>query len=345
MSQLLTLSLLSFKAVTTVLLVAAAGAFLIRGKFLKDEGLRVLSQCVFAIMLPCLLFSKVSERVDLSTLLRYWAVPLSALVFVSGGLLFGFAAAKALRYPPHFFKPGIAAGTFGNISFIPIPLVAAMTMVFPVFAADGNSAAQGISYISLFLMVYSPLLWSVGFRLLSAEGAASSARSVLREILNPPLIGMIAGVVVGTTPLLKDLFIGASAPLGPLFKAAEIMGAAAVPCALITLGGKLAYGPTHCSLPLRCVLGVSIVKLLALPFFALLCVCAAMKSGLMPKDALLAVVLVIEAAVPQATNLSIICAMRNPAIEKDMACVLFWNYVAATPVLAFFIVAALWTLS
>jgi predicted permease len=79
-------------------------------------------------MLPCLLFSKVSERVDLSTLLRYWAVPLSALVFVSGGLLFGFAAAKALRYPPHFFKPGIAAGTFGNISFIPIPLVAAMTM-------------------------------------------------------------------------------------------------------------------------------------------------------------------------------------------------------------------------
>lgn len=343
MSQMLQLGLFSSKAVLTVLLVAVAGSFLVRFKFLKDESLRVLSQCVFAIMLPCLLFSKVSEKVDLRALAEYWTVPVFAVFFVVSGLLFGFAAAKLLKYPPGFLKPGVAASSFGNISFIPIPLVAAITMVFPAFASDRGSSAQGIFYVSLYLMAYSPMLWSIGFRLLSAQSGKGSGVNLL-EVLNPPLIGMALGVLVGTIPFLKELFIGKAAILGPLFNASEIVGAAAVPCALIALGGKLAYGPTHCELPFRAIFGISFVKLLLLPAFALLCVYALMKAGLVPRDPLLALVLVIEAAVPQATNLSIICALRNPAIEKDMACLLFWNYVAAIPVLAAFIIATMWLL-
>ena len=344
MSQMLYLGIFSSKAVLTVLLVAAAGTFLVRLKFLEDESLRVLSQCVFAIMLPCLLFSKVAEKVDFAALKQYWAIPVSCVLFVTAGLLLGLIAAKLLKYPDYFFGAGIAASSFGNISFIPIPLIAAVAMVFPSFASDSGASAQGIFYVSLYLMVYSPMLWSIGFHLISAKNTKKMGGSRLIEIINPPLVGMFLGIVVGTTPFLKGRFVGNDVILGPVFNAAGIVGAAAVPCALITLGGKLAYGPTHCSLPLRTILGISVIKMLLLPLFALLCVTVAMRNGLLPRDPLLALVLVIEAAVPQATNLSIICALRNWAIEKDMACVLFWNYIAAAPVLALFIIATMWLL-
>jgi len=343
MSEMLQLGIFSSKAVLTVLLMAVAGAALVRFKFLKDESLGVLSQCVFAIMLPCLLFSKVAEKIDLNVLLRYWLVPASAVLFVFSGLLFGYIAAKLLRHPPHFFKAGVAASSFGNISFIPIPLIAAMTAIFPAFSSTPGSAAQGIAYISLYLMVYSPMLWSIGFRLLSAEDS-TNGRIRFLDIVNPPLIGMACGILVGTIPAMKWLFIGQGALLSPLFNAAETVGTAAIPCAIIVLGGKLAYGPTHCALPLRSIIGISLVKLVILPGFALGCVWSVMKYGIIPKDPLLAVILVVEAAVPQATNLSIMCSLRNKAIEKDMACLLFWNYLASAPILAAFIVLTLWLL-
>jgi predicted permease len=343
MSELFQLGLFSSKAVATVILVALAGTFLVRFKFLKDESLSTLSQCVFAMMLPCLLFSKVAEKVDLDALGRYWAIPASCIVFVLLGLLLGLIAAWLLKYPQEFMRPGIVASSFGNISFIPIPLITAMTAIFPVFAARPNATAQGISYVSLYLLVYSPMLWTIGLSLLSAKRSEGTVK--LGDLLNPPVIGLLCGILVGTCPSLKGLFIGQSAPLEPFFTAAEIVGNAAVPCATIVLGGKLAYGPAHCELPLRTILGVSFVKLLILPSCALGLVWLAVRSGIMPRDPLLCVILVIEAAVPQATNLSVICALQNKTIEKDMACLLFWNYLAAIPVLAAFIVATMWLFS
>jgi len=74
-----------------------------------------------------------------------------------------------------------------------------------------------------------------------------------------------------------------------------------------------------------------------MPLLAILYVKGMIYAGLMPDDLMLALVLVIEAAVPQATNISVICSMQQEAIERNMACLLFWNYLASVPTLSLFI--------
>jgi len=333
MNESLHLAFYAGRAVGTVLLVSAAGAALVRFKVIRDDSLKTLSQIVFSMMLPCLFFAKTSERIDVEALKTYWAIPLSAALFIGFGLGIGWIVAKLCRAPADFFKASISASAFGNSGFIPIPLVAAICIVFPSFGPE--KSAQGISYISLYMLLDSVLFFTVAYALIAGRGLRDLK---VIEILNPPILGMLVGMLVGAVPSLKALFVGASAPLAPVFDASNILGSAAVPCALIVMGGRLAYGPASGNVRKGLVGGLIAAKLVLMPLFGVLAVWAMMKFGMLPNDALLALVLVIQAAVPPASSISVMCALKNEAVEKDMASLLFWIYAASVPTLTFFIV-------
>lgn len=336
MSEILHLGVCSAKAVGTVLLVSFAGVALMRMKVIGDDSLKVLSKAVFSMMLPCLFFAKMAERVDIPALKTLWAVPLCAALFIGGGLVSGFLTAKLCGAKESFLKASIAASAFGNSGFIPIPLVMAVALSFPSLGAARVS--DGISYVSLYMLMDTILFWSVAYALISG-GKLSGVR--LQDMLNPPMCGLLLGMLVGTVPQIKGLFVGTEAPLSPVCDAAGILGSAAIPCALIVLGGRLANGPAAKSVRKRLVSGVIVSKLLIMPALAFVIIKSLVWAGLLPRDPLLATVLIIQAAVPPAATISVLCALRNPDIETDMASLMFWSYLASIPVLTAFIVLSM----
>ncbi|OGV57404.1 MAG: hypothetical protein A2X49_01255 [Lentisphaerae bacterium GWF2_52_8] len=341
MNELLPLSGYAAKAIGTVLLVAFAGAFLVRKKILSDESLAILSKLVFAMMLPCLLFSKVARTVNLEMLQTHWILPLSCVLFVLAGLFLGWLMGLLCRVETRFHPLLMVASSFGNASYIPIPLLAAVTLSFPVFAGRPDAQAAGVSYISIFLIIYSPLLWTLGYKLLTGGQNRGSRR--LFDVLTPPIIGMALGVLVGLIPFLRALFCVKTGVFSPILEAADILGMAAVPCALIVLGGKLAHGPGRGSFNKRTILGVLSVKLVLLPLLAIGGLLLLSRVNLLPLDTICILVLVLEAASPPATNLAVICALgRNKEIEDNMASLLFWSYLAAIPSLAIVLVFTMW---
>ncbi|XP_006837154.2 protein PIN-LIKES 5 isoform X1 [Amborella trichopoda] len=77
--------------------------------------------------------------------------------------------------------------------------------------ADGGTAA---GYVALYLVGWSPLLWSIGYQLFSPERkevlslSQPSMQSFIqfiwfwiRRILNPPIYGTLIGLVIGATPI------------------------------------------------------------------------------------------------------------------------------------------------
>jgi predicted permease len=317
-----------------VLLAASGGAALVRFKLLKPDALRDISKLVFNAFLPALLVTKVAQAIDLNTLVDLWIFPVSALLFILTGFALGGIACLATGVPKGRRSAVIAASGLANSGFLPIPLIIAICAVFPAFADRPDASALGITFISAYIMLFSPVMWLFGYNLLSCE---KSWKLDTKRIFTPPIIGMIIGLSIGLTPGLKSTFCLREGLCYPIFAALDILAAGTIPCALIVLGGRFAEKREATSeVRGRTVFSVVLVKQILLPLLALGYIITLRRFEIISSDPLIALVLLIEAAAPPATNLIVICSIHKNN-ENSMSRILFWSYVSATFTLTCFV--------
>ncbi|KAK9807714.1 hypothetical protein WJX72_007038 [[Myrmecia] bisecta] len=282
----------SVSATCKLIMICAFVGWLLHTDRLAPNTAPVLSKVAFALLIPCMLFSKVAATLSAQPDPTLFAIPLAASLQVLVGVLLGTlaakvvegsysrkrtifgwhplnpaksaaviaattaaatgapAAAEALLQRPKSAPTGtrqlvLAACSFGNSLTLPLVF---LTSLLPAAAAD-----RAAGYTALFLMGWSPLLWSLGYQLLGGAGtprvkrvglgtaddvgaakrsvasnvgtrrgvsfamvavtvseairrAASALHKVAKQVINPPLIGVICGVLVGVTPLGSVLF-------------------------------------------------------------------------------------------------------------------------------------------
>ena len=79
----------SLQATLTVFLVCGVGAWLTRQGTLSSEVNKGLTNLVAFVFSPCLIFTHVGPSIEPHTLLEWWPVPASCLLYISLGVLFG----------------------------------------------------------------------------------------------------------------------------------------------------------------------------------------------------------------------------------------------------------------
>lgn len=329
----------SSKAVITIFLIALAGVFLVRSKIISKDSLKVLGSLVIYIFLPCLLFHKIAASVSWEQLQEYWVFPMTCVIYIFFGLLLGWLTVKICKPRKEIEKGVIAAIAFNNSGYIPIALVAGITTVFPVFLSDPQAKDKAISFIAIYLLGYSPILWTIGYSLISGNKLSNMP---LKKLFSPPVIGMLTGVCVAMVLPLKAAFCSADGFLYPLYRATGVIGEATVPCVLILLGGCLASGPGRGVVNKRTIFSVILIKLIIFPTIAILYVLLLRHLGALPANMLASVVLVIEAGSPPANNLVVMASVANPDIEDGMATIIFWTYLSSIISLTLTVMAAMW---
>ena len=168
---------------------------------------------------------------------------------------------------------GVACCAFGNT--FTLPLVFLVEVLGPAYAD------RVAGYIALYLIGWSPALWTVGYMLLTGGSsggrggrreergdggrgaslkeklvaAKETAALIVRETINPPLVGICTGVLIGVTPLRHYLIGGSAAhaaavdSLPPelslvaaatkaLFELAVLIGGAALPGQTLVLASS-----------------------------------------------------------------------------------------------------------
>ena len=325
------------KAVAAVLLAALGGILLIRSGVVKRDQMRVCSTVLFYCCLPCLLFSSVAGSIDAEHLKSCWILIPACFFFVFSGMAIGWVIARFSPTPAEFKNGAVAATAFGNTGYLPIPLVAATAAAFPALQAIPDAAGLGISYISVYLMASSPLLWTLGYGLISGQRVGDLT---WKKVITPPVVAMGLGITVGLLPFLKSLLCVDSGVLHPLFKAVRLIGDGTVPLALLVLGAGFADGPGRINMRRRTLALLLAGKLVVLPLLAIgvILLVRQFRPGMI--DAVMAVVLIIQAGVPPANNLSVMCNLVNHGMEERMAALLFWNYLLCIPTLTIFIMLA-----
>ena len=339
MDKFLELLPYSGKAVISIFLIALAGVFLVRWKIVSKDSLRVLGHLVVYMFLPCLLFHKIAISISWAQLREYWVFPMTCVLYLLFGLLLGWITVKICR-PRKEMRSGIIATiAFNNSGYIPIPLVLAVSAIFPAFANDPQAGDKGVAFISIYLLAYSPVLWTVGYSLV---GGGKLSDLTWRKLFPPPVIGMLAGVFVGLVPPLRQAICYPDSFLYPGYRAIGVLGEATVPCVLILLGGYLASGPVRGVVNKRTIFSVILIKLIIFPAIAICYILLLRRLGALPANMLAAVVLAIEAGTPSANNLVVMAAVANPEIEDGLATIIFWTYLASIVTLTFTVLAAMW---
>jgi len=204
-----------------------------RTPLLTPEGIRGLTNFVFFVAIPALLFRSMStlelpETVEVAVIPAYFG---TALAVMALGMLVGRAAFGLTLDAAAVFGMG---GTFSNTVLLGLPIV---------LLAFGE---QGLLAL-LFILAFHPLVMltvpTVVVEVARGEGVrarevAVSATAALLK--NPIIIGMLAGLGFGTT--------GWGLP-GAIETLIDMLKAAATPAALFALGASLTQYRIAGSLP------------------------------------------------------------------------------------------------
>lgn len=237
--------LIGFGIIGVVILI---GYFVGRIDLLGEQGHRVLSQLVFFVLTPCLLFVTIS-RADVHVLF-------SRILVVSGIAALAAAAISivVLRLVLH---RGVAETTIGTMGGA---YVNANNIGLPVAVYVLGNATFVAPVLLFQLLVLTPIVVTIMDTVTNRGSGSSRLRAVARPFTNPLLIASALGVVFA--------LLGVKLP-DPVLQPFELVGAAAVPVVLISFGMSL-----HGQRPFRAGTGrldvvlASVLKLVVMPAVA-----------------------------------------------------------------------------
>ncbi|MFA6384911.1 MAG: AEC family transporter [Candidatus Omnitrophota bacterium] len=261
-------------------ILGAIGFFLIKRNLLGEEGLDTLSRLVIEVTLPLLIFCRLVKGFTFGQYPDWWVYPLISLCVTGLGIIAGLFFSgfiKGQQEKAQF----VSLIAFQNSGFLPLVLVASIL--------PAEQANTMFIYLFLFLVAFNLLMFSVGVYLLTYHKAK---KFDWWSLLNPPVIATLAGLII------VWLKLGGFFP-PMILKPLEITGDCTVPLATLVVGGNIAA--IKCAgVFKRAISLVSLVKLVLMPCAGLWMVYQFKISGL------LGFLIVLQLAMPPATNLSLI---------------------------------------
>lgn len=163
----------------------------------------------------------------------------------------------------------------------------------------------------------------------SSSRLVETLKNILEELLAPPTIGAIAGLIFGAVPWLKKLLIGDNAVLRVIQDSITLLGDGTIPCITLILGGNLIQGLRNANIRYVIIITIIVVRYLILPAIAIGVVKAAGALGLLPSDPLFSFVLMIQFVVPPAMNISTMTQLFNVA-QEECSVLTMWTYVGVS---------------
>lgn len=303
-------------AIAAIFLVVLVSGLMVRRDIISQRQIDGLSVATVKIFLPCLIFSKVIATLKPAELPGWWALPLAGIVLALVGTGLG---ALVFAGQLHEKRNMLPLAGMQNAGYLVLPIgLALYPDRFDTFAL----------YVFLFILGYNPVLWSLGKLLVSGNGGS---RPGWRQFVTPPFIANLVAIAVALSGVGKIL-------PGPVLRAIDLLGTAAVPVATLVLGAVLGSIDVRLRSHIADTARALGVKLMLLP---------AVTVGLLHltrlhvSNPLLAEFFVIEAA--SAPAVALVLQVRTyGGDEKRVGSVMFFSYLACTLTLPMWV--AVWRL-
>ncbi|XP_043696333.1 protein PIN-LIKES 2-like isoform X2 [Telopea speciosissima] len=157
---------------------------------------KLLSKLVFALFLPCLIFTHLGESITLKNLALWWFIPVNVLVSTIIGCILGIVVAIICRPPPEFIRFTIIMTAFGNTGNLPIAIIGSVchSSDHP-FGQDCHrtgvayvSFAQWVAVILVYTLVYHMMEPPLEYYEVVEEGTEIEELPPVNDLSRPLLI-------------------------------------------------------------------------------------------------------------------------------------------------------------
>ncbi|XAR73652.1 hypothetical protein NMG60_11007693 [Bertholletia excelsa] len=166
----------------------------------------------------------------------------------------------------------------------------------------------------------------------------------LKMLFAPATIATIIGLLIGVINPVRKIMIGENAPLRVLESSASLLGDATIPAMTLIVGANLLRGLKVSGVGFWIVVGVNVVRYIALPISGVVVVKAARQFGLVGLDPLYEFVLLLQYALPSAMAIGTITQLFEVG-ESECSVIMLWNYAVASIFLTLWSTFYMWLVS
>ncbi|XP_009779996.1 protein PIN-LIKES 5 isoform X1 [Nicotiana sylvestris] len=180
------------------------------------------------------------------------------------------------------------------------------------------------------------------------EGEVSSwskfLHKIVEELLAPPTVAAIIGLIFGSVTWLKNLIIGSAAPLRVIQDSIKLLGDGTIPCITLILGGNLTQGLRKAKVKPMIIISVVCVRYIFSPLVGILVLKVADKLGFLAADPLYKFVIMIQYTLPPAMNIGTMTQLFDVA-QEECSVLFLWTYLVAAFALTIWSTVFMWLLS
>lgn len=155
--------------VLKVLCMGAIGAFLAHPRFdvINPASTKLLSKLVFALFLPCLIFTELGAQVTFENMLRWWFIPVNVIVAAVIGCSVGYLVAVVCQPPRQYYRFTVIMTGIGNTGNLPLAMIGSIchSKASP-FGSSCNQA--GVAYISFSTWISVIIVYTFVYHMLEA---------------------------------------------------------------------------------------------------------------------------------------------------------------------------------
>lgn len=304
-----------FQSVLMIFLIALVAGLMVRKKVLSSEHIRGMSIITINILLPSLIFSKITENLHPDEFPIWWVIPLIAMATTAIGVCLAWLVWRKQLPQKRNMLP---LSSLMNAAYFTLPIG---KIIYP------DQFDEFALYVALYVMGISPLVWSFGKIMISAP---DTKKIKWTGLFTPPLMANFVGLLIVLAGLRDHI-------PGFISDGISLLGQATVPVATLILGATLGAIPWKFKPFIKDLSWAVIIKLVLVPGLIFLIF---IHSPLVENYPLLGKVLILEAAAPAATAL--IIQIRRYGGDQDKAgSILLFSYVACLILIPIWL--ALWT--
>lgn len=256
------------------------GFIIVKKNVLGEQGLYALSRLVIEITLPVLIFYKIIQDFNFTSYPNWWIFPLISILVSCLGLAIGFIFEGLLKEEIKK-RQFLGLLAFQNSGYLPLVLIASLVPQSYLNAM--------LIYLFLFLLGFNLVMFSWGVHFLTAD---EGKKFNWFKLFNPPVAATLIGLILVFLNLQRFFPEIVMKPL-------KMMGDCTLPLANLIVGGNIAS--IHFSkVDKKAMALMSVIKLIIMPLLGLGIVV------LFKLPSLIGLLLVLQLAMPPATNLSVI---------------------------------------
>ncbi len=291
----------------------AIGAFIYHIGVLSYKSTKELGGLIVNVTYPLLIFVNIIRHFPEVGEARWYLLPVYEYTIIFGSFLIAYLYLlfdRSIRYRKEF----LFMVSFQNTSFLPLVIIANL---FPE-----DIAGKYFIYVFLFDMFFGAGIISTAKILFLKDGRGFE----WRKLITPPLIAVLSSlflIYTGGSTHIPDIILNICYHVGNI----------SIPLSLLVLGGIIYFSiKENPKIDLSYALKGSFLKLIVIPLIALLVI------KFVPMSDDLKFLIIIEAAVPTAMNVTILSRLYggNYQIQSQATVVMYLLSLITLPVFVMF---------